>query len=127
MEHDLTNQEKLEEVYKMSLENNEILKGMRKRERVANFFRIFYWTVIIGAFLGVYYYISPLISVVISNKTKIEEGIKTLPNIFPELRTLNTVFDSLKNQIPQGGVSSHVDINMPDDGVIDTTGTSSGR
>ena len=111
MEHDLTNQEKLEEVYKMTLENNEILKGIRSRERIGNAFKILYWTIIISAFAGVYYYISPVISVVLKNKTKIEEGIKALPNLFPELRTLNAVFNSAKSQLPQ-------DAQMPDDGVV---------
>ena len=32
---DLNNQEKLEEVYHMTLENNEILRAMRKEQHIA--------------------------------------------------------------------------------------------
>ena len=111
MEHDLTNQEKLEEVYKMTLENNEILKGIRNRERIGNAFKILYWTIIIGSFVGVYYYISPMLNIVLKNKSKIEEGIKALPGLFPELKTLNGVYDAAKSQMPH-------DAQMPDNGVV---------
>ena len=111
MENDLTNQEKLEAVYKMTLENNEILHGIRNRERIANAFRILYWMIIIGSFVGIYYYISPMLNIVLKNKTKIEEVIKSLPSLFPELRTLNNVYDAAKSQMPQ-------DKNMPDNGVV---------
>ncbi len=68
--HELTNQEKLDEMYHLTLENNEILRSIRRNERVANFFRFLYWVIILGALSGVYFYVNPLIQKVVDNKIK---------------------------------------------------------
>jgi hypothetical protein len=61
MSTDLTNQEKLEEVYKLTLENNHLLHKMQSRDRIAYIFRVIYWLIILGALGGAYYYIRPFI------------------------------------------------------------------
>ena len=79
----ISNQEKLNEIYHLMAENNEILRGMRRREHVANIFRFFYWLIILGALGGVYYYISPLFDWFSKNKESISQGMSQ----FDELKT----------------------------------------
>ena len=52
---------KLDEVYKLVKENNEILKYMRKSQRLSQIMRIIYWLVILGTAFGAYYFIQPYI------------------------------------------------------------------
>ncbi len=96
---DLSNQEKLEEIYKLTIENNEMLHSLRNRERVANILRVVYWLIILGALGGVYYYIKPAIEAVNSNKNKIQETLQQFEQIrsqFPEARALQGLLDQLK-------------------------------
>jgi hypothetical protein len=67
---DLTNQEKLEEIYKLTLENNDILHKLRNRGRLTIALQIIYWLAIAGALGGVYYYVRPIIESVTMNSTR---------------------------------------------------------
>ncbi len=49
----------LERTYKMTEENNEILKSLRRTSRLGVAMKLFYWVVIIGTTLGAFYFIRP--------------------------------------------------------------------
>ena len=82
---DLNNQEKLEEVYHMTLENNEILRAMRKEQHIETAFRFIYWLVILGALGGAYLYVRPVIKAVSDNKTKLQEALDQFNQIRSQL------------------------------------------
>ena len=52
----------LERTYKMSEENNAILRSMRRSARIANAMRYVYWVVIIALSVGAYYFIQPYVN-----------------------------------------------------------------
>ncbi|MFA5997589.1 MAG: hypothetical protein WC791_03845 [Candidatus Paceibacterota bacterium] len=52
---------KLDELLELTRENNKILTGMRSTARWGSFFKVIYWTVILGSIVGVYYYFQPTI------------------------------------------------------------------
>jgi hypothetical protein len=96
---DLNNQEKLEAIYKMTLENHEILQGMRSRERLGNIVRIVYWLIILGAIGGVYIYVKPLLQSVSENRGKIQQTLDQFENLrsqFPESHALQQFFQQMK-------------------------------
>ena len=43
-------------------ENNEILRGIRKHQRMSTAFRVLYWLLIIGLSFGAFYFIQPYIN-----------------------------------------------------------------
>jgi hypothetical protein len=91
---ELSNQEKLEEVYEMTLENNQILRGMRKEQRIANAFRFLYWFIILGALGGAYYYVRPVIAAVTGDTSKIQETVQQFNNLresLPESKLLDKI------------------------------------
>jgi len=51
----------LEEISKLVRENNEILKSMKKSQRLSQIMRIIYWLFLIGTAFGAYYFIQPYI------------------------------------------------------------------
>jgi len=51
----------LERTYKMTEENNEILKSLRRTSRLGIVMKVFYWVVIVGTTLGAFYFIRPYI------------------------------------------------------------------
>ena len=99
MSGDLNNQEKLEEVYHMTLENNEILRSIRRQQHIANAFRFLYWLIILGALGGAYYYVKPAINAISDNKQKIDstlEQFNELRSQLPESKLINQMLNSLK-------------------------------
>lgn len=52
----------LERTYKMSEENNKILRSMRRASRFGTIVRVLYWVVIIGLSIGAFYVIQPYIN-----------------------------------------------------------------
>jgi hypothetical protein len=101
----LTNEEKLDLVYEMTLENHDILQSIRRQQYVSNAFRLLYWIVILGAIGGAYYYIRPAVSYIQENGTKLQTTINqlnTLNSNLPEAKLINTLIEGLKKSATSG-------------------------
>lgn len=117
----LNNEEKLDAVYRMTLENNEILRTIRRQQYFSNALRVLYWIVVLGAIGGAYYFIRPLVVLLSNNTGKIEETMSQfnqLRNELPEAKLINQVMSGLKAK-----QASSTDGQMPDDGVLEETST----
>jgi hypothetical protein len=53
--------ELLERSVELGEENNEILRAMRRSQRIGSIMRVIYWIFIIGSAVGAYYIIQPYI------------------------------------------------------------------
>jgi hypothetical protein len=96
---DLTNQEKLEEVYRISLENNHLLHQIQSRARIAVVFRVIYWLAILGALGGSYYYIRPFLESITAGNSRAEgvmQQFEQLRSQFPESKAFQEFFNQLK-------------------------------
>ncbi|MCF7843779.1 hypothetical protein K9M47_02695 [Candidatus Gracilibacteria bacterium] len=112
----MNNEEKLEAIYQMTIENNGVLRVVRRQQYISTAIRLIYLTIILGSLGATYYFLQPVISLISENSGKIEESINEfdkLRNQLPEAGMINQFMDNLKN-IKAGGT----DQNMPDDGVI---------
>ncbi|MFA6609003.1 MAG: hypothetical protein WCT07_03805 [Candidatus Paceibacterota bacterium] len=97
---DLNNQEKLEEVYELTVENNEILRSIRRQQHIANAFRFLYWLVILGALGGAYYYVRPVVDSIFGNKVGIDSTLKQYEELrsqLPETKLLDQFLQGIKN------------------------------
>jgi len=56
----------LKENIEVSRESLKILKGIRRNNRIATAFKIFYWAIIIGGLIGAFYYLQPYIQNIVS-------------------------------------------------------------
>jgi hypothetical protein len=54
----------LERTYKLSQENNTILRSLQRSRRIGIIFKSFYWFIIIGLSIGAFYFIQPYINFV---------------------------------------------------------------
>lgn len=101
----LTNEEKLDLIYKMTQENHEILASMRRQQYFSYVLRIIYWLVILGVIGGAYYYVYPMIGYITGNATKIQEALQQLQGLkgaMPETELVNTLIDGLKKSATSG-------------------------
>ena len=98
---DLTNQEKLEEVYILAKENNDILRSLRRRSNISSVFTIFYWMIILGSLVGVYYFVNPLVSGAMEKKDGVQKSLDNLDqlkSILPEINTIQKAMGSLNGK-----------------------------
>ena len=51
----------LEETLELARENNKILRGIRRSQRIASFMSLLYWVVVIGVAIGAFYYLQPYV------------------------------------------------------------------
>jgi hypothetical protein len=114
----MNNEEKLDAIYEMTLENNEILRTIRRQQYFANAIRVLYWLVVLGAIGGAYYFVRPLVVAVSNNTDKVTETYTNLINQLPEKKLINQVVNVMK-----GKGATSTDTEMPDTGVIDSTNT----
>ena len=85
----LTNEEKLNEIFRMTEENNHILRSLRRTQYVSNIFRVIYWMVIIASVGGAYYFIKPILaSFTGGDGSSFSEQMDTLKFQLPEARML---------------------------------------
>ncbi|MEI6810483.1 MAG: hypothetical protein WCK60_00340 [Candidatus Nomurabacteria bacterium] len=96
---DLTNQEKLEEIFEMTKENHDVLIGIRRQQYVANAFRLLTWVVVFASLGGAYYYVKPVVDSFNQNKSKIDDTIKQFNDLrsqLPETKLLDQVLQGIK-------------------------------
>ncbi len=66
----------LQKTYDLAEENNKILKGMRRMSRISGVFRVIYWSIIIIASVGAYYFIQPYVTSTLGLYDQIQSDIK---------------------------------------------------
>ena len=98
-----TNQDKLDDIYEMVEENNNILKNLLRREKIASFFKIAYWLIILGGLFGIYYYIQPYLDVVKNNSGLLKDFFDKLNIVSNPMQEINGIknilntINSIKN------------------------------
>ncbi len=81
--------QKLDELLELTRENNEILKGLRRTQRLAFLGRILYWVLILAIAAGAYYYVQPYIGKIMSLYSSSQEAVQKM----------NTIGSSVGNNI----------------------------
>lgn len=74
--------EMLKKTLKLSQENNEILHSIRRSMFWSRMVRGIYWIVIIGATIGIYYYIEPYIDNAINAYGNVKGDLKNFTDLF---------------------------------------------
>ena len=94
----LTNEEKLNEIFKMTEENNKILRSLHRTQYVSNVFRALYWTLIIASLGGAYYFIKPMLTSFTGNAGSISEQINSLKTQLPDAKMLQQMLNEVGGQ-----------------------------
>ena len=74
--------------------NQQILVRIRRVQRSASLFRLFYWVVIILLGFGAFYFIQPYLNAITS-------GYGNIQNSFTDLKNFNSLLDQLKGNSPK--------------------------
>ena len=95
----LTNEEKLDEMYRLTRENHEMIRSMRRQQTFATILRVLYWLVVLGALGSTYYFIKPVIDTFSSGGMQSGNTLaifNQLKDSFPETKLLNQVMEWFK-------------------------------
>ncbi len=71
--------ELLESIRKLTEENNEIIKSLRRIHRWGSFWSVFRWALIIGSALGAYYYLQPYVDKILELYSALPDFQNFLP------------------------------------------------
>ncbi len=95
----MTNEEKLDAIYEMTLENHEVLKTIRRQQYMATAGRLLYWLLVLGFVGGTYFYLRPVIDVMAANSAKLKETLQQIGQLkdqMPEAKILNQMMEGLQ-------------------------------
>jgi len=88
----------LEENLLISKENNKLLLGMRRGQRVAFWMRVFYFLVVTGFIFGAFYVVAPFIKSTL-------EIYQNLPHTLPDIFDYVPYLRDIKDVLPEGGTA----------------------
>lgn len=89
-------EKKLDELTKLTVENNKMLHKLRRAQQWANVTRILYWIFIIGLALGATYYIKPYLNQLMNVYTEGASGLQSVKDFGGKIPTdLNMLKDLL--------------------------------
>jgi hypothetical protein len=76
----------LERTHKIAEDNNVILRGIRRANRISTVMRILYWLIIVGVTLGAFYYLQPYIDSMFEIIDKAQESIQSMGGTVREVQ-----------------------------------------
>jgi len=76
--------------------NHQILTRIRRTQRNGQYFKIFYWVLILMLAFGSFYFIQPYLSQLLETYTGIQTTQEQLQNSIPNLKNVNGILDQIK-------------------------------
>ncbi len=76
--------------------NQELLIRIRRVQKNGQLFKIFYWSLIILATFGAFYYIQPYINQLMETYTGIQESQERFKDSIPDYGSINSLIDQFK-------------------------------
>ena len=98
MSDNLTNEEKLDRMLKLTEENNKMLRSMHRSQTVSNIFRLLYWTLIIASIAGAYYFIKPMLTSFSGSGGSVLEQVNALKSQLPDPKVLQELLNGIEKQ-----------------------------
>lgn len=74
--------EMLRKALELSQENNKMLHSIKRHLFIGRILRIVYWIIIIGAAIGIYYYIEPYLASIRGAYGSIKTDLQEIGNLF---------------------------------------------
>lgn len=74
--------EMLKKTLELAQENNKMLHSVRRGLFWSRIVRIVYWVIIIGAAIGIYYYIEPYVDSAVNAYGDVKVDLKSLADLF---------------------------------------------
>ena len=82
-------EEKLEKTY-------QLVYKVRRVQKNGQLFKVFYWTLIILATFGAFYYIQPYINQLVETYTGVKDTQQQLQNSMTDFSSINNIINQLK-------------------------------
>ena len=80
--------EKINKILEIVEDNNKILRGMRRSNRLSNIFRAFYWFLIIGVSIGAFYFIQPYIDAITGTYSDLQSNLNNVKSVTSNIQDL---------------------------------------
>ncbi len=74
--------ELLKKTLELAKENNQMLHSIKRQMLWGRIFRVIYWVIIIGAAIGIYYYVDPYINDAIDAYGSLKSNVQDFGDLF---------------------------------------------
>ncbi len=81
----MDDQKMLQEIYKLTLENNKYIRKIDRRQRLSMYWRIFLFMIAIASALGIYYFLQPYFESVTETYHQIQSSFSFGDFQFPKI------------------------------------------
>jgi len=78
----------LQEILRLTQENNEMLHHLKRREEIGTIFKVIYWGLIIASAYGAYYYVQPYINLIMNNLQILSASADSLQSVLKQTENL---------------------------------------
>lgn len=86
----------MDEILRITKENNHLLHSLRRRENIALVFKSIYWIFVIGFVFGAYYYLQPLMDMFSGDTSYTDLAATRFGFMLPQIERLRDYFETLK-------------------------------
>ena len=91
----------LRETRDLTRQNNDLLKKIRRVQKIGQITRMFYWILIIGVTFGAFYFIQPYIKTVTNLYGGNANSISDFESSLSEVKYFNKFFEQMKGEETQ--------------------------
>lgn len=78
--------------------NTEVLTRIRRVQKNTQLFKAFYWTIILLATFGAFYYIQPYLNQILETYSGLQDSQQQIKNSFSEFGSINSILNQLKGE-----------------------------
>lgn len=78
----------LQEILRLTQENNEMLRFMKRREEIGTIFKVIYWGLILASAYGAYYYVQPYLNLMVQNLQILSSSTESLQSVLKQTEGL---------------------------------------
>ena len=91
----MNNQEQIEELLKLTKENNKMLRSLKTHANVGLVMKSLYWLVVLGFVFGAYYYLQPIMDIFTGDTHATDDAVNRFSEVVPIVSRFKEFFTSL--------------------------------
>jgi|TARA_Y100000310_G_scaffold296014_1_gene327884 hypothetical protein len=92
------NDREFKELLKLTRDNNKLLHKMRRHAIYGNIIRLFYWALILGVPIVIYYYfLQPYLEQVLEAYSGFQRGVESVQDVGSQVKGLGGILDIFGN------------------------------
>lgn len=91
----MNNQEQMDELVRLTRENNKMLRSLKTHANVGLTMKVLYWVIVLGFVFGAYYYFAPIMDMFTGDTHATDDAFNRFSEVVPIVTRFRDFFTSL--------------------------------